>query len=553
MDIGIVSLLANAPAVPPQNEKAADALENKASDKNPFNQLLSAYSVEEIKQFKQELLSKAMEGELEELEQVLEQMFEGLVGVSLTDITIPDVAISAITSTQNLQTITSIEGDVDLPIVDVSGLVVQHVAPGESVELDEMEAAPANDLHFLLLTPQTEELSGFPMVLPINESASKQLLTLDAQELQDWVDSEIIPVIHGLPDLDSETLDVFQLTVELVDGNLHQDAQAWAELHAEGMGVVVSPHAQLVTFPQAHINLEPRAEIIANEIMPAGQIMTDDMPDLPLDDLDMIQQPNIVKVATAATAAATVTADVDADAGMPRVNPDERFVKVSANDLARSQRFEEGVFTNSANANNGQFKPEILQQTAANVFTSVDVPADAEVEILTPINASGHTSSLSAKEVDEARVPFYKAAHFVPSHAQSKPSEQVQMFIRQGIQPGMDRVMLELDPQDLGKVEIRMDIVADGRSQVSFTAENRSTLEMLQKDAAWLQKALQEAGIEADTQDMEFQLSDQGNGDGKGGGESGTSLAYGEEQNDVLPSYTSQYVVNLEEGVDIKV
>jgi len=58
----------------------------------------------------------------------------------------------------------------------------------------------------------------------------------------------------------------------------------------------------------------------------------------------------------------------------------------------------------------------------------------------------------------------------------------------------------------MGKVEVRIDTDHEGNSHVTVTAERRDTLELLQRDARGLERALSDAGLKADSNSLSFNL-----------------------------------------------
>lgn len=138
-------------------------------------------------------------------------------------------------------------------------------------------------------------------------------------------------------------------------------------------------------------------------------------------------------------------------------------------------------------------------------------------------------------------------------------SEQVQVAITRAMEDGTDRITLQLDPADLGRVEVKMELSADGRTQVSFLVDKAETLDMLARDARSLERSLQEAGLKTDAGGMEFNLRQQpqftDNDADKNGGNAGAgaSTAGAEEEASLrnVGSVTHNYIVNIREGVDI--
>lgn len=68
---------------------------------------------------------------------------------------------------------------------------------------------------------------------------------------------------------------------------------------------------------------------------------------------------------------------------------------------------------------------------------------------------------------------------------------------------------VKLEPIELGKIDIRLDFGTDGKVQASIVAERPQTLDMLQRDARGLEKALQAAGLQTDSGSLSFNLRGQ--------------------------------------------
>lgn len=89
------------------------------------------------------------------------------------------------------------------------------------------------------------------------------------------------------------------------------------------------------------------------------------------------------------------------------------------------------------------------------------------------------------------------------------PVEQVAVQIKKAIGEGADKINIKLQPANLGKVEVRMEIGKDGILTASVIAEKPETLELLQRDVRGLEKVLQEGGLRTDSQSFNFSLKEQ--------------------------------------------
>lgn len=84
--------------------------------------------------------------------------------------------------------------------------------------------------------------------------------------------------------------------------------------------------------------------------------------------------------------------------------------------------------------------------------------------------------------------------------------QQIAVNISKAIQGGTDRIIIQLKPAALGRVEVRLEVTADGRVQAVVTADRPETLEALQRDARGLERALQDAGLRTDSNSLSFNL-----------------------------------------------
>ncbi|MEJ0062796.1 MAG: flagellar hook-length control protein FliK [Alphaproteobacteria bacterium] len=100
--------------------------------------------------------------------------------------------------------------------------------------------------------------------------------------------------------------------------------------------------------------------------------------------------------------------------------------------------------------------------------------------------------------------------------ARTQVMEQVTVKLYQQAKGNLDQMTIHLRPADLGRVDIKLDF-HDGVVKGLITADSQATLDMLAKDSRSLERALQEAGLRADSGSLSFQLRDPGNGSSWGG------------------------------------
>lgn len=180
--------------------------------------------------------------------------------------------------------------------------------------------------------------------------------------------------------------------------------------------------------------------------------------------------------------------------------------------------------------------------------------ADGAYPMALPTHGAVHTTSVS-KPVD-----------IIPTHGfvnQAPVSEQVHVAIRQASHDGVGRITIQLDPIDLGRVEVNMQTSKDGVTQIYFTVDKPETFDSLSRDVRLLERSLQEAGIKSDAGSMQFNLRQQPQpqmqSDLDGQRQPSQQQAQAEEESQQaaitgvqnLAALTRNYLFNVREGVDI--
>ncbi len=109
-----------------------------------------------------------------------------------------------------------------------------------------------------------------------------------------------------------------------------------------------------------------------------------------------------------------------------------------------------------------------------------------------------------------------------PPPAKQTPQIQVAMQIAKAVQNGTDRISIRLNPAELGRVDIKLEISQTGLVAATITVDRPETLEMLRADSRSLEQALIDAGLDANRENLNFSLRDQGqNGKGLAQGDNG--------------------------------
>lgn len=90
------------------------------------------------------------------------------------------------------------------------------------------------------------------------------------------------------------------------------------------------------------------------------------------------------------------------------------------------------------------------------------------------------------------------------------PIAHVGGAIVQQARSGNKRFEIRLDPPEMGRIEIRLELTADRHVNAHVTVERAETLDLLQRDARTLERALAQAGLDDTDGSVTFSLEDRG-------------------------------------------
>ncbi|MEO1067097.1 MAG: flagellar hook-length control protein FliK [Pseudomonadota bacterium] len=92
---------------------------------------------------------------------------------------------------------------------------------------------------------------------------------------------------------------------------------------------------------------------------------------------------------------------------------------------------------------------------------------------------------------------------------------QLTVHLTRAIQAGQEQLRVQLNPAELGRVDVRLSTAEDGSVNTRIVVERAETLELLQRDVRVLERALQQSGIRLSSEGVDLSLKDngaQGNG-----------------------------------------
>ncbi|EKS31302.1 flagellar hook-length control protein FliK [Afipia felis] len=182
-------------------------------------------------------------------------------------------------------------------------------------------------------------------------------------------------------------------------------------------------------------------------------------------------------------------------------------------------------------------KPDVSFQAALDLQTPVSQQPQAQQQFT--VTVAGPTASTQAASVP---VPVNALAVDIATRAAA----------------GNTSFQIRLDPAELGRIDVRLDVDKHGRVTSHLTVEQPATLDMLRKDAPQLQRALEDAGLKTGDGGLQFSLRDQspqgGQGDG-GQGRHSQRLVVSEEVSTTPQAVGASYgrSSGSSSGVDISI
>jgi flagellar hook-length control protein FliK len=139
------------------------------------------------------------------------------------------------------------------------------------------------------------------------------------------------------------------------------------------------------------------------------------------------------------------------------------------------------------------------------------------------------------------------------------PLSGLAVEIAASVKSGKSSFEIRLDPADLGRIDVRIDIDRNGQVTSHLTVEKPETLSMLRQDAPQLQRALDDAGLKTGNNGLQFSLRDQSssgqNNNGSNSGGNAHRLIVSDEDTTPAAIAGRSYGRSLgsSSGVDIRV
>ena len=150
------------------------------------------------------------------------------------------------------------------------------------------------------------------------------------------------------------------------------------------------------------------------------------------------------------------------------------------------------------------------------------------------MSASG--AVMPAIQATSAATPINAAALAAAMPGAAIPMAGLPVEIATQAKDGKNRFEIRLDPPELGRIDVRLDIDNKGIVTSRLVADRPETLDLLRRDAPQIERALQDAGLKTSDQGLQFSLRDQ-------------SFA---DRSDSAPPPATQFVLSDEDTMPIE-
>ena len=147
----------------------------------------------------------------------------------------------------------------------------------------------------------------------------------------------------------------------------------------------------------------------------------------------------------------------------------------------------------------------------ANLADTVEVAAKASSEngissVSTTVSTSGSEFVAHAKAQTQNKMADVTSKDVYKGMSKDI-ADQVKVNITKSAVKGLDKIDIQLKPEDLGTVEVKMQI-SKGKLQAQIVASNQEAFEVLQKEVHVLEKAFEDAGFQLDEGSLSFSFKE---------------------------------------------
>lgn len=171
------------------------------------------------------------------------------------------------------------------------------------------------------------------------------------------------------------------------------------------------------------------------------------------------------------------------------------------------------------------------------------------VNVLTP---AAHTMNAAANATPAVTTPAQ-----VQAQAAAVPLTGLAVEIATQSSAGKNHFEIRLDPPELGRINVHLDVDRDGNVSTKLVVDRADTLDLLKRDASSLERALQQAGLKTSDNAMEFSLRQHAFSQDDKGAQAGTGSGITLSDDDPAPLEALRQgygrLLGLGGGLDIRV
>jgi flagellar hook-length control protein FliK len=178
------------------------------------------------------------------------------------------------------------------------------------------------------------------------------------------------------------------------------------------------------------------------------------------------------------------------------------------------------------------------QARHAETDPSSSAPADKTANTGDPglTGPAGAGTAMAATSTSHSATPSASSATSAsPTPTAPVPLAGIPLAIAGRALAGERHFDIRLDPPELGRIEVRMKVDRDGRITSHLIADRHDTLDLLRRDGAGLERALQDAGLKTAGDGLQFSLRDQSGNTGQDGRQNSNNLTHLVVQDEVAP------------------
>jgi hypothetical protein len=338
-----------------------------------------------------------------------------------------------------------------------------------------------------------EDAAAFAAHLPPEDAPLKPLRKVAAR-----IDAEPEPVAPTTTYALSTPMAPVALRLDATPGLLDVSFTPTPASTAPAVPVVGAPGAPALAAPK----------IPAEAIAPAGDAATPDAkspaaqtttPPAPAND----SRPPLAALPQTSTPSTALAGDIAATLAAPK--------PVTPTPQAEPRRLRDGSIesatpTEPLRSSTTQQPVAAVAQAAARAGNREGAPSPAAPAAKDDAAAPALAESAPAQTHEGRRLQESAAA--TPVHRPPTPAATVAQHVIRRFEGQSTTIEVRLDPAELGRVHVKLDVGADARVTATVAADNPATLSDLMRSARDLERALESAGLELASGGLSFDLSD---------------------------------------------